>query len=151
MAHAPHPTPPLRHGQYAGRPMYSGLADADPPELALADLRHDDRARLDLQGLVADLFAVEPDAALVDHAHGLGSAGDQPGLFEQLRDADLAGRARDGNLRHILRQHALFEARLEFHERIHGGLLRVEARDDFLRQQHLDVARVAPLLHLGAP
>src|SRR3989338_2818850 len=41
--------------------------------------------------------------------------------------------------------------RFEFRQRVFGSLLGVEAFHDFLRQQYLDVARVAPLLHFFAP
>ena len=44
----------------------------------------------------------------------------------------------------VVGQDAALEARLEFGQRGFGVLLRVEAGDDLLRQQHLDVARIAP-------
>lgn len=50
------------------------LFHGDARELALAHLRDHGNAARELHGLVADLLAIQPDAALLYHAHRLGGA-----------------------------------------------------------------------------
>src|SRR3989338_3408669 len=104
-------------------PHNRNLTDRYSGEFALADLRHNNGTCLELQRFVADLFAVELDPALIDHAQGFGSAGDQPGPFKQVGNGDVSARAGDGDFRHVFRQHALTETRFEFRHCVFGRLL----------------------------
>ncbi|CAM2144483.1 hypothetical protein PT2222_160058 [Paraburkholderia tropica] len=108
-------------------------------EAALADL-HDELARFDLQALVGHGGAVDLHAALLDVAQRFAGRRHEARLLEQL--ADRQRRARERDRRNIVR-HAALRAVVEVFERALGVALRVEARDDFLREQHLEIARIA--------
>ena len=58
------------------------LSERDTGEFALANLRHHRCASCESERSVTDLFAIQFDAALIDHAHRFGGAWRQTGLLQ---------------------------------------------------------------------
>src|SRR5690606_29831899 len=119
----------------------------DRGELALADLEHDPAAGFDDETTILQAIAIQTHPALIDHADRLRSARRQPGLLQHLSDRKALACALQDELRHVIRQYAAAEACLELLERLFGRATIVETLNDLLREQHLDVARIATILH----
>src|SRR6476660_5534274 len=63
----------------------SRLNEIDARELTFPDLHDELLPHCERQTLVADLLAIQPHSALVDHAHRLGRAGREADTLEDLR------------------------------------------------------------------
>src|ERR1700676_773972 len=114
----------------------------DAREAAFANL-HDKLARLDLQALVRYRRAVDLHATLLDIAQRLASRRHQPGLFQQLPDCERCATER---YRRYLVRHADLRTMVEVFQRPLRVRRRMKTRDDFLPQQHFEIARVAATL-----
>src|SRR5450830_975316 len=116
-------------------------AQADTGEFTFADLHHPHTC-FDLESLIADDGAIDAHTALFDHAQSFRGGGAQIGLLEQL--ADTQRRAAQTEFWDVIRN-AAFGAIDEIGQGVFGGLLGMEAGDNFLRQRDLDIARIFAL------
>jgi hypothetical protein len=127
------------------------LRDYHARKLALADLQHVAFARCQLQPLVADFFAVDPDPALPDQTQCFRRARRQPGPFQYLHKRQRFAFRRHRKLRNVLRQDALPKSRFEVRLSAFSRCFSVKASSDFAREGDLDVARIAAGLNLCLP
>ena len=83
---------------------------------------------------------------MFDHAHRLGSAAGQTRLLEHLEQRQALAACHDRDLRKVFRNGIALKTRLEVGKRLFCCTRAMEACDQLLRQHHLDVARIAPVL-----
>lgn len=102
-----------------------------PRKTAFADLEHVRVAGLYFQFGIFDAFAVDADCALFDLADGVGGAVYETGVFEQVGDGEAAALRGEGDLGHVFGQRAFLEAGDEGFLGFAGGVLAVEAGDNF--------------------
>src|SRR5579862_221013 len=79
----------------------AALGQGYASEFSFPNLHHDLRARGELERFVTDLFTIELDAALRNHAQRFGRARGKSRFLEQVRDRDTFSTRRHGHLCNI--------------------------------------------------